>query len=636
MCGVFAWWPGVPSPENQAKAQAGLAALRDRGPDDEGLWVAPGHAAYLGHRRLTITGQNGVQPLWNAQRTVACIVNGQFYDFRRLRARFEREGYAFQSDSDSELLLAAYATHGLDALKMLEGEFAFVLWDMDMDMVWAVRDRAGVKPLRFTRGPRGLAFASEAKAFFAAGWPARWDDIALAQALSVQYPDPTRTLFDGIGQLAPGESMVCTRVNGHWRLDRSTWWDWFTLPVEDVPREQAVEQLDQALRTAVFRRVDTPWPVAVHLSAGLDSTAILAATVQTRIGGVQAFSVGFEPPDEGAQLVHDECEQAKRTALRLGVPWTRVDASRQALLRHWDEAVHRAENIGINGHLVAKWLLARAVHHEGFRVCLSGEGADEALLGYAHLAAQASGQDPTSLDHLRANNPVARGLMLPEGDELDLSEVERAWGFVPVWLHAKASLGHRIQSLMKPAWRDEVCQEALRQWAQATAPSIKRDPVHAAAASWARLALGGYILPTLADAPEAGWHIQGRVPFLDAKLLDAVMRFSTATAGCPERPKAPLRQWLHDQGLHEVADRPKHPFQAPPMWGCPQVRQVLRDRWSRPGHWDNTPFDQDAVLACLDELDAGSAQQHQLFEPVIATLLSVESLVKAFGMDGGH
>lgn len=632
MCGLFAWWPASPAPSNLDHARAALVALRDRGPDEEGLYASDDMAAYLGHRRLTITGEHGRQPLWNAQGTVACVVNGQFYDHARLRVELVSQGYVFQTDSDSELLLAIYQVHGMAGLNLLEGEFAFVLWDMPLDRVWAVRDRTGIKPLRYAHDDRGLAFASEAKALFAAGWPAQWDTLALAQALSVQYPAPNRTLFAGISQLSPGESMVCTRIGGKWNIERSPWWEWFTLPTQDLSPGQAVLELDVALRRAVGRRVETPWPVAVHLSAGLDSSAILAATVQAGKKNMRAFSVGFESPDQGAELVHDECAIAKQTADFLGVQWTRVDASRRDIVQHWAAASHRAESIGINGHLVAKWLLARAVHQSGFRVCLSGEGADEALLGYAFLSAQARLEDPDSLDDITHDNPVARGVMLPYGQELELSAVQQAWGFVPVWLHAKASLGHRLQALMKPRWREEICPQAIVQWAKETTPKPRGTCVHKAAASWANLALGGYILPALADAPEAGWHIQGRVPFLDSDLLDTLMRFSPATSGCPGQPKAPLRQWLVSQGLSNVANRPKHPFEAPPLWGCEHVRMELRARWSQDGHWDNTPFDQHLVVACMDRLDAASAPERQLWEPVIATLLSVDHLARAFNI----
>lgn len=634
MCGLFAWWPQTVSASDLGHVRDALHCLRERGPDSEGLWVHPDQRAYIGHRRLKITGQNGHQPLWNASKTCIAIVNGEIYDLDQKRAMLESKGYRFQSDSDSELVLAVYEIYGTPGISMLEGEFAFVLWDIEKDCIWAARDRAGVKPLRFIQDERGLAFASEAKAFFEAGWTAKWNEDALAQALSIQYPDPRSTLFEGVEQIAPGESIVFSRKNGAWTRASQMWWNWFPHASSDLLSPtpiEATDELDRALTRAVARRCDTKWPLAVHVSGGLDSSAILALASKLREGDVHAFSVGFEPRDEDGEVQHDECVFAEKTAHQLGVPWSRVEASRSEMLAHWGDAVYRAEGIGINGHLVAKWMLARHIHQAGFRVSLSGEGADEALLGYAFLAAECSNSDAARAK-LLSDNPVARGLMLPDGEGVDLSAIERVWGHVPVWLRAKASLGHRLQGLMKDDWRRRVCGPALEKWAVSAHEEDASLDVHRAASSWARLALGGYILPSLADAPEAAWHIQGRVPFLDSDLLETVMKWAPGVVGCPGNAKAPLRSWLMRQGLEDVATRPKHPFQAPPLWGSAKVRQSLRERWSELGYWDHTPFDPDKVIACMDAMDKASAPERQKWEPVIATLLSVEQLVQAFDL----
>lgn len=634
MCGLFAWWPQTVSASDLGHVRDALHCLRERGPDSEGLWVHPDQSAYIGHRRLKITGDRGAQPLWNKERTVIAIVNGEIYDMQARRQMLEQEGYQFQTDSDSELVLAVYQVYGTSGISRLEGEFAFVVWDLEKDCVWAARDRAGVKPLRFIQDERGLAFASEAKAFFEAGWTAKWNEDALAQALSIQYPDPRSTLFQGVEQIAPGESIVFSRKNGEWTRARQAWWNWFPHASDALlsPAQiDATDALDHALTRAVARRCDTKWPLAVHVSGGLDSSAILALASKLRAGEVHAFSVGFEPRDTDGEVQHDECAFAEQTAQKLGVPWSRVEASRSEMLAHWGDAVYRAEGIGINGHLVAKWMLARHIHQAGFRVSLSGEGADEALLGYAFLAAECSTSDAARAK-LLSDNPVARGLMLPDGESIDLSAIERVWGHVPVWLLAKASLGQRLHGLMKDEWRERACAPALEKWAVSTHEARDSLDVHQAAASWARLALGGYILPSLADAPEAAWHIQGRVPFLDRDLLEMVMKWRPEATGCPSNAKAPLRSWLIRQGLEDVATRPKHPFQAPPLWGSAEVRQSLRERWSAPGCWDHTPFDQDKVIACMDAMDAAGAPERQKWEPVIATLLSVEHLARTFGL----
>lgn len=622
MCGLFAWWPKRPAPSDVARVRRGMAALAPRGPDGEHLWSCPHGAAHLAHRRLAITGLRGAQPLWSPDGSVALLVNGEFYDAAEQRRFWERQGHRFAGDTDSELLLPLYARYGERALDRLEGEFAFVLWDRARQTVWMGRDRAGVKPLRVACDERGLAAASEAKALVAAGWPSRWDETALAEALALQYPSPDRTLFDGIGQLEPGESRAyALRPCGGWERTSRRWWRWFPHAAEELVRpdpQAAARELEEALVGAVSRRTDTAWPLAVHLSGGLDSSAILALAAR-QSKNVQAFSVQFE--NAGGEVQHDESRVAQKTAVGLRVSWTPVPVSRAQMLAHWGDAVERAEAFAVNGHGVAKWLLARAVSEAGFRVVLTGEGSDEALLGYPFLAAEAG--DAIDAHALWRANPVAHGSMLPDGAGIDLARVHEAWGFVPTWLTAKAVLGARLSSLMRPEWGRERLPAAVGRWADAEPSNAAAPPVHRAAAAWARRALGGYILPALADAPEAGFGIEGRVPFLDRAVLEVTARWAPETTGWPHTSKAPLRRLVHEWGLPHVALRPKHPFEAPPLWGDPFVRAALRRQWSDAQVWCGTPFCPKAIAHWMDRMDVGSAQEHQRWEPVVATLLSV-------------
>lgn len=635
MCGIFAWWPSSAVRDPGPAHRRGLDALAPRGPDGEGVWTAPDGRAWLGHRRLAITGVRGSQPLVSPAARHIALVNGEFYDAALHRRAFERQGVRFATDTDSELLLPLYARFGEEALEHLEGEFAFVLWDRAQDRVWMARDRAGVKPLRVAEGPRGLAAASEAKALLAAGWGAGWDENALADALALQYPHPASTLFAGIGQLEPGESRTYVRAaDGTWsRATSRRWWTWFGAdrPTDPTPEDASV-QLEGALVGAVRRRLETPWPVAVHLSGGLDSSAILALASRQRSEGLAAFSVAFDAAP-GA-VVHDESAVAEETARRCGVPWHRVAVPTAALLDEWPAAVARAEGFGVNGHLVAKRCLAAAIRAADYRITLTGEGADEALLGYAFLAADASGSG-TALDAaaLWAANPVAHGVMLPDGVGLDLSPIEAAWGWVPTWLRAKAVLGARLTSLMKTEWAHERLTAAVARWASSEIPRSNAPRVHQAAAAWARRALGGYMLPALADAPEAGMGIENRVPFLDASVLLTATSWAPAATGWPLETKAPLRRLLERRGLASIAARPKHPFEAPPLWSHPGVRTTLRTLWSDPEVWRSTPFSPAAVVGMMDRLDAADAAERQRWEPVVATLLSVVSFAQAYGLE---
>jgi len=613
MCGVFAWWSEQPVVDGAQRSLQALTALLPRGPDEQHLWINEERTVHLGHCRLKITGENGGQPLWNAQRTVAAVVNGQFYHHQQLREECRANGYTFQTDSDSEILLALYERFGVECLHHLDGEFAFVLWDRPRHCVFAARDRCGIKPLKYLQQKGDLVFASEAKAFFAGGWPAQWDHHSLAQALTFQYPSPQRTLFENIKQVAPGCYLMADLATG--AVIHQRWWTW----------SETAEPGDylSALRDSVAERVDGVWPTAVHLSAGCDSTTAL---VMARELGreVTAFSVAFE--QDGGAVAHDESVDAAQTARVLNVPFEKVMSTRMDMCTHWATAIERSEQLGINGHLVAKWLLAKAIAQKGFRVSISGEGADETLLGYSFLTAELG----ANVTELVRSNPVAVGLMLPDDHQLDFTVVEQQWGFVPVWLQAKASLGWKLRTLLKDEWAETYAPQAQSDWARETRDLLKTEKVETARTTWAVLALGGYILPALADAPEAGHHIQGRVPFLGKQVMEQGLALDAQTLGFPLQTKKPLRDFLREKGLGHIADRAKHPFQAPPLLGSSEVQMYLKTLWSEDTAWTHTPFCPTKIQQWMQQWPSWDQGTYQKWEPVVSTVLSVYWMQRVF------
>ena len=153
------------------------------------------------------------------------------------------------------------------------------------------------------------------------------------------------------------------------------------------------------------------------------------------------------------------------------------------------------------------------------------------------------------------------------------------------------------------------------------------------AASWAHVALGNYILPILADAPESNQSIQGRTPFLDPLFLRHCFALSPEQTGLPSSNKKPLRDFLSDQGLSHISHRPKHSFQAPPLLGSQAVRLFLVKQWQNPGYWDNTPFCPQKMKDFALGLEKTTPQQDTVLEPVVCSVLSLVSFKNAFGLN---
>src|SRR5262245_13351479 len=207
MCGIVA---SVSSngPVSPDALKTATARLIHRGPDGQRQWIAPHGRVGLGHARLSIIDlATGDQPIANEDETLHVVVNGEFYDYQRYQRELVVRGHRLRTRSDSEILLHLYEEEGTHCLRHLRGEFAFVLWDERNKLLFAARDRFGIKPLYYARHGDKLYFASEAKALFAAGVPARWDHESVYQDLHAVM-DGDRSLFQGVYQVPPGHYLV--------------------------------------------------------------------------------------------------------------------------------------------------------------------------------------------------------------------------------------------------------------------------------------------------------------------------------------------------------------------------------------------------------------------------------------------
>src|SRR5262245_30717296 len=207
MCGIVAFFSNSGPISSDALSRA-THALHHRGPDGEKHWIASHRRVGLGHARLSIIDlTTGDQPIANEDEQLHVVVNGEFYDYLRYQRELVVRGHRLRTKSDSEILLHLYEEEGVHCLRHLRGEFAFVLWDERNKLLFAARDRFGIKPLYYARHKETLYFASEAKALLAAGVPARWDHESVFQDLHATM-DGDRSMFEGIYQVPPGHYLL--------------------------------------------------------------------------------------------------------------------------------------------------------------------------------------------------------------------------------------------------------------------------------------------------------------------------------------------------------------------------------------------------------------------------------------------
>lgn len=625
MCGIVAAFDRRGALD-EAFVRPALRALRHRGPDGQGIYVARDRCVALGHTRLAVVDlQGGVQPLVHTERELACVVNGELYDVNNLRGRLARAGARFQTRSDSELLLHAYAERGLDCLPELHGEFAFALWDGEARRLVVGRDRFGIKPAVVSwNGSRALV-ASEAKALFVLGVAPRWDVTAVQHAVSHQYLPPRRTMFEGIDQIPAGHVWIVGH-KGDPQLVR--YWD---VPAPTEPSASATESdLMQGTRSlledAVRLRLRGDVPVCVHLSGGLDSAAVAAFAQRSSGRALDAFCVRFDEP------AYQEDQHAREVARCLGLNLNVVDVDEGALIDSFSDAVFHGETLGINGQLPAKLCLSRAIKAAGFKVVLSGEGADEAWLGYAHLWHDA-GRAPR-------DDGAQQGIMLASGPCLPMQAVERMWGAAPHFLSAKAGIGARMRPLLASHFRErlqvndpffalarDVNAEAVSGWHR----------VARGAYLWTKLALAGYILRALGDGMEMAASVEGRTPFLAHRLFEHAQALGMDRRLAGGIEKHHLREALCGIVPEAVRLRPKHPFLAPPL----RLEQggaayAFVQDWLASAAFQELPFfDAERTRSFIDEVAEGGPSARVAGDPVVMLVVSMCLMQARFGLATG-
>ncbi len=276
-------------------------SLYHRGPDGQRPWISPDHRVGLGHARLSIIDlTTGDQPMASEDGRTHIVVNGEFYGYEPIRQELQQRGHRLATKADSEIALHLYEELGVHCLEHLRGEFALILWDENRRRLFAARDRFGIKPLFYAWHNDTLYFASEVKALFAAGVPARWDEESVYHSMAFGGHQ-MRTLYDGVMQVPPGHYMLVT--GKHVQLNQ--YWD-FNYPRRDqavAARSDAdyIEEFRHTLEESVRIRLRADVPVGVYLSGGLDSCSVLGLAARHHPDPIKAFTLTFEDAayDEG-------------------------------------------------------------------------------------------------------------------------------------------------------------------------------------------------------------------------------------------------------------------------------------------------------------------------------------------------
>jgi asparagine synthase (glutamine-hydrolysing) len=378
MCGIAGFadrslrWSvaGEAAAEDTATLGRMCAAIRHRGPDDEGRRVMPGAA--LGMRRLSIIDlATGQQPIHNEDESVWVVFNGEIYNYAELRAELTARGHRFYTNSDTETIVHAYEEWGADAFARLRGMFGIALWDSRNGSLFLARDRVGIKPLHYAKVGDRLYFGSEIKSILAAGEVIpKIDFAALDHYLSFLYTPRDVSIFEGVHKLPPGHIL-------RWRagtIEISRYWE---MPAEErqpASEQDAVDSLRQVLRDAVRSHLMSEVPLGAFLSGGVDSSVVVGLMAEASNQPVRTFSIGFDDPR------FDELEHARVVARHFGTDHHEFVVKPDALAIIDDLIAHFDEPFG-DSSAIPTWYVSEIARRH-VTVVLSGDGGDELFGGY--------------------------------------------------------------------------------------------------------------------------------------------------------------------------------------------------------------------------------------------------------------
>ncbi len=455
--------------------------LAHRGPDGQGRHVA-GNVGLLHTRLAIIDLEGGAQPLYNEDRSLALVANGEIYNYRELRAELETLGHRFATHSDCETILHGYEAWGIGCLDRLQGMFAFALHDTRRGELILARDRLGIKPLYYARDSRGLAFASEIKALLPWLGKPQVNPDGLAQFLQSNFTCAPTTLLQGVEKLPPGH---VARIDPRTlQLDLHAYWSPLQITPLDVGLDEALDRFDTLMQDVMDIHMRADVPLGLFLSGGVDSSLLAALLAQRVNEPLRTFSVGFP-----GSSVHNELDAAQRVAEQFHTRHSVFEVSADDMLNCLPRSVWAADDLTADYANLPVSMLAEHAGAE-LKVVFSGEGGDEVFAGYGRYRA------PWIRRALAALRAPGSG------------------GF-----RSKGIFTGTPSTLFGPQ-----LAEAMNGWRQPFQRAWQHTPKH-----WTRLQRMQYVdietwlpddLLVKADRMLMAWGIEGRVPFLDHRVVE--------------------------------------------------------------------------------------------------------------------
>jgi asparagine synthase (glutamine-hydrolysing) len=606
MCGISGIYQFGNGAVDATNLRASIDTLRHRGPDDTGIYV-DGRVGFA-HARLSIVDlAGGHQPMETEDGSLCIIFNGEIFNYIELRAELESKGHRFRTRSDTEVILEAYREYGDACLDRFNGQWAFALWDKKAQRLLLSRDHYGIHPLYYSSANGRLVFASEVKALFAHPDVKReLDPVGLDQIFTFWVPLPPRTVFRGLQEIPPGYSLIVDpggiRLYQYWRPQYE---------VDFSLNGHSSEELLELLTDAVRKRLRADVPVGAYLSGGLDSTLNAALIRKVSTSPLKTFSVSFDDAE------FDESSYQRQAVQFLGTEHEEIRCTTADIGRVFPEVIHHAERPVLRTSPAPLYLLSKLVRDQGFKVVLTGEGADDLLAGY-DIFKEAKvrlfcARHPESklrpllfrrlynyLPGMQAQPDAYRQAFFRTGVG---EETNPLFSHMPRW---------QLTSRLKLFFSDDL--RAQLKGHDSLAEMEAELPTDFSYWDWLNKAqylesmylLPGYILSSQGERMMMANSVEGRYPFLDPRVAQFAAKLPAAIKIKVLEEKHLLKDCSRDLVPQSIRERTKQPYRAPEaatLMNSECARELLSPKRIR----EFGLFHPEAVSRLLSKVDNGRA-----------------------------
>jgi len=613
MCGICGVLKLDGSQPDRNRLAHMVAALHHRGPDAFGIHVSG--PAGLAHARLSIIDlQTGAQPMCVAQGSLWITFNGEIFNYVELREELLRKGHAFATRSDTEVILNAYREYGEDCVRHFNGEWAFSIWDPAEQKLFLSRDRSGVRPLFYTQTNDSFVFASEVKALFShPGVSRQIDPLGMDEIFTFWVTLPPRTVFKNILQLPPGHSLTvkgdCVRVRQYWSLSYADVED-----TTDGNEHELADELLHLLRDATRIRLRSDVPVGTYLSGGIDSTVTTALVRQIAGDRLRSFSISFD------DTAFDESSYQREASAFLGTQHSDVGCSHADIARIFPEVIWHTEQPVVRTAPAPMFLLSQLVRESGFKVVLTGEGADEILGGY-DIFKEAKIRRFWARNLESSWRPLLLKRLYPYLQDFRRQPAASLKQFFRVTPDDLASpffshlprweLTSRLKLLFSADFRADIGNYDPMRELKAALPGDFDSwrPFTQAEYLESKYFLAGYLLSSQGDRMAMAHGVEGRYPFLDHRLLEFAAKVPSHLKLKVLNEKYLLKRACKGLVPDSILNRTKQPYRAPDSkcFFNGAAPEYVSDLLSRSAIEKSGIFDPHAIGLLVAKFKAGKA-----------------------------